>query len=147
MSRNMLPSQSSAPVAIRSGLVPSLAQQNAAVTALPPNEIAYSDATVFSSPVGNVIGEERDVDVGVADEKCFHVFIRYASLLLSRYPACQGRRRRQMSSAYSRMARSEENQPMRAVFSRLERHHAAASPERIDRALRQPNRSRNRRRP
>ena len=52
MSRNMLPSQSSALVAMRSGLTDSLAQQNAAVTALPPNETAYSDATDFSSPCG-----------------------------------------------------------------------------------------------
>ena len=52
MSRNMLPSQSSARVAIRSGLMPSFAQQNAAVTALPPNETAYSEATDFSSPCG-----------------------------------------------------------------------------------------------
>ena len=52
MSRNMLPSQSSAMVAIRSGLMPSLAQQNAAVTALPPNDTAYSEATDFSSPCG-----------------------------------------------------------------------------------------------
>ena len=68
MSRNMLPSQSSAMVAIRSGLMPSLAQQNAAVTALPPNETAYSDATDFSSPVRHVVGEERHVDIGLADE-------------------------------------------------------------------------------
>lgn len=31
---------------------------------------------------------------------------------------------RQISLAYSRMARSEENQPMRAVFSTAERHHS-----------------------
>ena len=30
----------------------------------------------------------------------------------------------QMSEAYSRIARSEENQPTRAVFSTLERHQA-----------------------
>ena len=36
----------------RSGAIPSLAQAKAAVTALPPNEIAYSSATAFSSPVG-----------------------------------------------------------------------------------------------
>ena len=40
MSWNMRPSQSFATVAIRSGTIPSLAQQNAAVTALPPNETA-----------------------------------------------------------------------------------------------------------
>ena len=40
MSRNMRPSQSLATVAIRSGTMPSLAQQNAAVTALPPKETA-----------------------------------------------------------------------------------------------------------
>ena len=32
--------------------MPSLAQQNAAVTALPPNDTAYSEATDFSSPSG-----------------------------------------------------------------------------------------------
>ena len=40
MSQNMRPSQSLATVAIRSGTIPSLAQQKAAVTALPPNETA-----------------------------------------------------------------------------------------------------------
>ena len=40
MSWNMRPSQSLAMVAIRSGTMPSFAQQNAAVTALPPNETA-----------------------------------------------------------------------------------------------------------
>ena len=40
MSMNMRPSQSSATEASRSGAIPSLAQQNAAVTALPPNETA-----------------------------------------------------------------------------------------------------------
>ena len=40
MSTNMRPSQSSATDVSRSGGMPSLAQQNAAVTALPPNEIA-----------------------------------------------------------------------------------------------------------
>jgi hypothetical protein len=48
----MLPSQSLALVAIKSGLIPSFAQQNAAVTALPPNDTAYSEATDFSSPAG-----------------------------------------------------------------------------------------------
>src|SRR3979490_3382990 len=37
---NTGPDQSLATVAIRSGTIPSLAQQNAAVTALPPNETA-----------------------------------------------------------------------------------------------------------
>ena len=41
MSQNMRPSQSFATVAIRSGTMPSLAQQKAAVTALPPKETAY----------------------------------------------------------------------------------------------------------
>ena len=40
MSVNMRPSQSLATVAIRSGTIPSFAQQNAAVTALPPNDTA-----------------------------------------------------------------------------------------------------------
>jgi len=40
MSMNMRPSQSLAAVAIRSGTMPSLARQNAAVTALPPKETA-----------------------------------------------------------------------------------------------------------
>ena len=40
MSWNIRPSQSLAAVAIRSGTMPSLAQQNAAVTALPPNDTA-----------------------------------------------------------------------------------------------------------
>ena len=40
MSMNIRPSQSLAMVAIRSGTIPSLAQQNAAVTALPPNDTA-----------------------------------------------------------------------------------------------------------
>jgi hypothetical protein len=40
MSMNMRPSQSLATVAIRSGTMPSLAQQKAAVTALPPNDTA-----------------------------------------------------------------------------------------------------------
>jgi hypothetical protein len=40
MSMNMRPSQSSATEARRSGAMPSFAQQKAAVTALPPNEIA-----------------------------------------------------------------------------------------------------------
>ena len=40
MSWNMRPSQSLATVAIRSGTMPSLAQQNAAVTALPPKDTA-----------------------------------------------------------------------------------------------------------
>ena len=43
----------------------------------------------------------------------------------------------QMSSAYSRIARSEENQPIRAVFSTLARHHAGAIlPARSDTPLR-----------
>ena len=42
----------------------------------------------------------------------------------------------QMSAAYSRMARSEENQPTRAVFSTLERHQARRIvPARRDPAL------------
>jgi hypothetical protein len=40
ISRNMRPSQSSATVESSSGTSPNFAQQNAAVTALPPNEIA-----------------------------------------------------------------------------------------------------------
>ena len=40
MSTNMRPSQSSATEAKRSGTTPSLAQQKAAVTALPPKETA-----------------------------------------------------------------------------------------------------------
>jgi hypothetical protein len=40
ISRNMRPSQSSATVASSSGTSPNFAQQNAAVTAFPPNEIA-----------------------------------------------------------------------------------------------------------
>jgi hypothetical protein len=40
MSENMRPSQSFASVQSRSGLMPSLAQQKAAVTALPPKEMA-----------------------------------------------------------------------------------------------------------
>ena len=40
ISRNMRPSQSSATVVSRSGAIESFAQQNAAVTALPPNETA-----------------------------------------------------------------------------------------------------------
>ena len=40
MSMNMRPSQSSATEASRSGAIPSLAQLNAAVTALPPKETA-----------------------------------------------------------------------------------------------------------
>jgi hypothetical protein len=40
MSENIRPNQSLATVASRSGTMPSLAQQNAAVTALPPNETA-----------------------------------------------------------------------------------------------------------
>ena len=40
ISRNMRPSQSSATVVSRAGAAPSFAQQNAAVTALPPNETA-----------------------------------------------------------------------------------------------------------
>ena len=40
MSMNMRPSQSSAIEVSRSGTMPSLAQAKAAVTALPPNEIA-----------------------------------------------------------------------------------------------------------
>jgi hypothetical protein len=40
MSMNMRPSQSSATEVRRSGTTPSLAEQNAAVTALPPKEIA-----------------------------------------------------------------------------------------------------------
>jgi len=53
MSRNMRPNQSSARVVMRSGAIDNLAQQKAAVTALPPNEIAYEEATCFSSPTGN----------------------------------------------------------------------------------------------
>jgi hypothetical protein len=40
MSWNIRPSQSLATVQIRSGTIPSLAQQKAAVTALPPNDTA-----------------------------------------------------------------------------------------------------------
>src|ERR1700738_642051 len=54
ISRNMRPSQSSATEVMRSGTIESFAQQNAAGTALPP------------------IGQERDVDIGLADEKCVH---------------------------------------------------------------------------
>ena len=49
----MRPSQSSATEASRSGFTPSLAQQKAAVTALPPNDTAKSRATALSSPVGS----------------------------------------------------------------------------------------------
>src|SRR6266436_5503454 len=53
MSMNMRPNQSSAMVVMRSGAIDNLAQQKAAVTAFPPNEIAYEEATCFSSPTGN----------------------------------------------------------------------------------------------
>jgi len=38
----------------------------------------------------------------------------------------------QMSSAYSRIARSEENQPTCAVFSTLDRHQARRSRQRAE---------------
>jgi hypothetical protein len=53
MSKNMRPSQSSATVVSTSGTIPNFAQQNAAVTAFPPNETAKADATCFSSPVAS----------------------------------------------------------------------------------------------
>ena len=55
---------------------------------------------------------------------------------------CPGRRldvgRPRRLSAYSRTARSDENQPMRAVLRMLARHHAALAVQRVDRALRLP---------
>src|ERR1700722_3128184 len=70
MSKNMRPSQSSATEVRRSGTMESFAQQNAAVTALPPKETAYSDMLLVAG--GQAISQEGDVDVGLADEKCPH---------------------------------------------------------------------------
>src|SRR5690606_35078331 len=66
----------------------------------------------------DVVGEEGDVDIGLADEQCFHD------------RSAHGGPSRQTSSAYSRMTRSDENQPICAVLRMLARHQAAGSRQR-----------------
>ena len=71
MSKNMRPSQSSATVVSRSGAIPNFAQQNAAVTALPPNETAQECHVLLISR-WHPVGHKRDVNIGLRDEECLH---------------------------------------------------------------------------
>jgi hypothetical protein len=68
-SKNIRPSQSSAMEVMSSGVAESFAQRKAAVTALPSNDTARDVLLVAR---GQPIGQKRDINVGLADERRLH---------------------------------------------------------------------------
>src|SRR5688572_8601339 len=71
---------------------------------------------VFFVSHRHMVGKKSDIDIALADEERLHCSARYPG---SPMP--------QISLAYSRMARSDEKKPMRAVLRMLAFHQAGGS--------------------